>query len=356
MQTEQLLWIRERTEELSALLCDPQVIAERARWDALMAEYKCLRPLAELLEEMDALDGAKLETQKLLDDPQMREIAAEEIDHLERALTQAHDKLAEMLRGEEHGAQGSVILEIRAGAGGEEAALFAAMLLRMYVRYAERRGWESELLSLSESEMGGAREAILRIAGPEAYRRLAGECGVHRIQRIPVTESNGKRQTSTATVAVLPEVGETELTIAPEDLRLDLFRASGHGGQHINKTDSAVRLTHLPTGIVVTCQQERSQLRNKEKAMEILRARLYDRLDQAQKDALAGDRRAQVGTGDRSERVRTYNFNDGRITDHRIGKTIQPPEPFLDGEMDALIDPLLQKLEADAMAAKQDTP
>ena len=232
-------------------------------------------------------------------------------------------------------------MEIRGGAGGEEAALFGTMLLRMYTRYAERRGWRVEMMDANMTELGGVKEAVFSIIGEGAYSRLRYESGVHRVQRIPVTESNGKRQTSTATVAVLPEAEEVDVKIDPNDLRIDVYRASGHGGQYINKTDSAVRITHLPTGTVVTCQDEKSQLKNKEKAMRVLRARLYERMQSEKDAAYAGERRAQVGTGDRSERIRTYNFNEGRVSDHRIGKTIYSIDAFVDGDMDEIIDALI---------------
>ena len=231
-------------------------------------------------------------------------------------------------------------MEVRAGAGGEEAALFGTMLMRMYTRYAERQGWRVEMLDANMTELGGVKEAVFSVIGEGAYSRLKYESGVHRVQRIPVTESNGKRQTSTATVAVLPEAEEVDVKIDPGELRIDVYRASGHGGQYINKTDSAVRITHLPTGLVVTCQDEKSQLKNKEKAMRVLRARLYEKLQSEKDEAYAADRRLQVGTGDRSERIRTYNFNEGRVTDHRIGRTIYTIDAFVDGDMDEILDAL----------------
>lgn len=232
-------------------------------------------------------------------------------------------------------------MEIRSGAGGEEAALFGTMLMRMYTRYAETHGWRVEMMDASLTELGGVKEAVFTISGEGAFAHLRYESGVHRVQRIPVTESNGKRQTSTATVAVLPEAQEVDVKIDPNDLRIDVYRASGHGGQYINKTDSAVRITHLPTGLVVTCQDEKSQLKNRDKAMRVLRARLYEKLRSENDEEYARRRRDQVGTGDRSERIRTYNFNEGRVTDHRIGKTIYTIDAFVDGDMDEILDALI---------------
>ena len=260
---------------------------------------------------------------------------------LAEALPAAEREIQLLLLPEDPDAERSVVMEIRSGAGGEEAALFGALLMRMYTRYAERHGGRVEMIDANMTELGGVKEAVFSVNGAGVYSRLRYESGVHRVQRIPVTESNGKRQTSTATVAVLPEAEEVDVRIDPGDLRVDVYRASGHGGQYINKTDSAVRITHLPTGLVVTCQDEKSQLKNREKAMRVLRARLYERL-QAEKDAAYdSDRRAQVGTGDRSERIRTYNFHEGRVSDHRIGMTIYAIDAFVDGDMDAIIDALI---------------
>jgi peptide chain release factor 1 len=234
-----------------------------------------------------------------------------------------------------------VIVEVRAGAGGDEAGLFASELCRMYMRYADRRGFRSSMISLSENGIGGIKECTFQIDGSGVYSRLKYESGTHRVQRIPATESGGRIHTSTATVAIMPEAEEVDVKIDPNDLRIDVYRASGHGGQYINKTDSAVRITHMPSGIVVTCQDEKSQLKNKEKAMRVLRARLYERLQSEKDAAYASDRRAQVGTGDRSERIRTYNFNEGRVSDHRIGMTIYSIDAFVDGDMDDIIDALI---------------
>ena len=278
---------------------------------------------------------------EMLSDPEMKELAQEELQQAKNDIARLEDELKILLLPRDPNDEKNIYVEIRGGAGGEEAALFGAMLMRMYMRYAERHGWKTEMLEASMTELGGVKEAVFAITGEGAFSRLKYESGVHRVQRIPVTESNGKRQTSTATVAVLPEAEEVDVKINPDDLRIDVYRASGHGGQYINKTDSAVRITHIPSGIVVTCQDEKSQLKNKEKAMRVLRARLYEKLQEEKDAAYASDRRAQVGTGDRSERIRTYNFNEGRVTDHRIGKTIYAIDAFVDGDMDDIIDPLI---------------
>ena len=302
---DKLDWVHPRYEELGALLSDPAIVQDQEKWRALMREHSQLEPL----------------------DAAVKRYAQREIQLL--------------LLPRDPNDERNVVMEIRGGAGGEEAALFGAMLMRMYTRYAERHGWRVEMMDANMTELGGVKEAVFTISGAGAFSRLKYESGVHRVQRIPVTESNGKRQTSTATVAVLPEAEEVDVKIDPNDLRIDVYRASGHGGQYINKTDSAVRITHLPTGTVVTCQDEKSQLKNKEKAMRVLRARLYERMQSEKDAAYAGERRAQVGTGDRSERIRTYNFNEGRVSDHRIGKTIYSIDAFVDGDMDEIIDELI---------------
>jgi len=245
----------------------------------------------------------------------------------------------------------NVILEIRAGTGGEEAALFAADLLRMYLRYAERQGWKTEIMSAHPTDTGGFKEVIVLISGKGAYSRLKYESGVHRVQRVPVTESQGRIHTSAVTVAVLPEAEDVEVQIRPEELRIDVFRASGHGGQHVNTTDSAVRITHLPTGLVVTCQDERSQHKNKAKAMKVLRARLYELMQRERQEKEAAARRAMVGTGDRSERIRTYNFPQGRVTDHRIGLTLYQLDQVLEGDLELIIPQLVSHFQAEALKA-----
>ena len=338
---KKLDWVHPRMEELGMLLSDPAVVQDQEKWRALMREHSQLEPLDQAVRRYAELEDAQKQARALLDEPDMAEMAKEELDELERRLAETRREIQLLLLPKDPNAERNVVMEIRGGAGGEEAALFGAMLMRMYMRYAERHGWKTEMLEASLTELGGVKEAVFAITGEGAFSRLKYESGVHRVQRIPVTESNGKRQTSTATVAVLPEAEEVDVKINPDDLRIDVYRASGHGGQYINKTDSAVRITHIPSGIVVTCQDEKSQLKNKEKAMRVLRARLYEKLQEEKDAAYASDRRAQVGTGDRSERIRTYNFNEGRVTDHRIGKTIYAIDAFVDGDMDDIIDPLI---------------
>ena len=338
---KRLDWVHPRMEELGALLSDPAVVQDQEKWRALMREHSQLEPLDRAIAQCRRMLSEREEAQALLADADMAPVAREELARLEEEIPRLEREIQLLLLPRDPNAERSVVMEIRGGAGGEEAALFGTMLLRMYTRYAERRGWRVEMMDANMTELGGVKEAVFSIIGEGAYSRLRYESGVHRVQRIPVTESNGKRQTSTATVAVLPEAEEVDVKIDPNDLRIDVYRASGHGGQYINKTDSAVRITHLPTGTVVTCQDEKSQLKNKEKAMRVLRARLYEQLQGEKDEAYAADRRAQVGTGDRSERIRTYNFNEGRVTDHRLGRTIYTIDAFVDGDMDEIIDALI---------------
>ncbi|MBR5287029.1 MAG: peptide chain release factor 1 [Clostridia bacterium] len=338
---DKLDWVQPRLEELGALLSDPAVVADQEKWRALMREHSRLEPLAAAVARYEGMLLSREEAKAMLSDPDMADMAREELAQLEADIPAAEREIQLMLLPRDPNDEKNVVLEIRGGAGGEEAALFGTLLLRMYTRYAERRGWRVEPMSASMTELGGVKEAVVTVIGEGAYSRLKYESGVHRVQRIPVTESNGKRQTSTATVAVLPEAQEVDVVIDENDLRIDTYRASGHGGQYINRTDSAVRIVHAPSGIVVTCQDEKSQLKNKEKAMRVLRSRLYDKM-QSEADAVqSADRRAQVGTGDRSERIRTYNFNEGRVSDHRIGKTIYSIDAFVDGDMDEILDELI---------------
>ena len=338
---DKLDWVHPRYEELGALLSDPAIVQDQEKWRALMREHSQLEPLDAAVKRYAQLLSEREEAKTMLTDADMAAMAREELVHLEEEIPACEREIQLLLLPRDPNDERNVVMEIRGGAGGEEAALFGAMLMRMYTRYAERHGWRVEMMDANMTELGGVKEAIFTISGAGAFSRLKYESGVHRVQRIPVTESNGKRQTSTATVAVLPEAEEVDVRIDPCDLRIDVYRASGHGGQYINKTDSAVRITHLPTGTVVTCQDEKSQLKNKEKAMRVLRARLYERMQSEKDAAYAGERRAQVGTGDRSERIRTYNFNEGRVSDHRIGKTIYSIDAFVDGDMDEIIDELI---------------
>lgn len=338
---DKLDWVHPRFEELGALLSEPDVVSDQERWRALMREHSQLEPLDIAVRRYAQLLDERAQAKEMLADPDMADMAKEELARLETAIPEAEREIQLLLLPKDPNDAKNVIMEIRAGAGGEEAALFGTMLMRMYMRYAERRGWRVEMMDANMTELGGVKEAVFTIGGEGAFSRLKYESGVHRVQRIPVTESNGKRQTSTATVAVLPEAEEVDVKIDPNDLRIDVYRASGHGGQYINKTDSAVRITHLPTGVVVTCQDEKSQLKNKEKAMRVLRSRLYEKMQSEADAAYAGERRAQVGTGDRSERIRTYNFNEGRVSDHRIGRTIYSIDAFVDGDMDEILDELI---------------
>jgi len=338
---DKLDWVHPRFEELGALLSDPDIVSDQEKWRALMKEHSQLEPLDAAVRRLSQFLDDREEAKAMLGDPDMDAMAKEELARLESEIPACEREIQLLLLPRDPNADRNVVMEIRAGAGGEEAALFGTMLQRMYARYAERRGWRVEIMDVSPTELGGIKEAVFTISGDGAFSRLKYESGVHRVQRIPVTESNGKRQTSTATVAVLPEAEEVDVRIDPNDLRIDVYRASGHGGQYINKTDSAVRITHLPTNTVVTCQDEKSQLKNKEKAMRVLRSRLYEQMQREKDAAYAGERRAQVGTGDRSERIRTYNFNEGRVSDHRIGKTIYAIDAFVDGDMDVIIDELI---------------
>ena len=349
MKDDRLDWVLPRYEELTALLADPESMRDMERWRRMTQEHTRLAPLADALRRRERLAAAQADTEALLSEPELQQEAQAELTRIREAREALEGELGALLASGEAAREETVMLEIRAGTGGEEAALFAAMLLRMYTRYAERKGWTARILSLSPTELGGVKEGVLSVTGPDVYRKLQFESGAHRIQRIPVTESNGKRQTSTATVVALRAVDEVECRLDPKDLRIDVYRASGHGGQYINKTDSAVRITHLPTGIVATCQDEKSQLKNREQAMRVLRARVYDELRRQRREETDRDRRERMGTGDRSERIRTYNFNDGRITDHRIGKTVYTPDAFVDGDMDAILTPLQEAMAAERL-------
>ena len=338
---DKLDWVHPRYEELGALLSDPAVVQDQEKWRALMREHSQLEPLDAAVRRYGQMMEEREEAKAMLDDADMADMAKEELTRLGEQIPACEREIQLLLLPKDPNDAKNVVMEIRGGAGGEEAALFGTLLMRMYTRYAERHGWRVEMMDANMTELGGVKEVCAAIEGTGAYSRLKYEAGTHRVQRIPVTESNGKRQTSTATVAVLPEAEDVDLQIDPNDLRIDVYRASGHGGQYINKTDSAVRITHLPTGTVVTCQDEKSQLKNKEKAMRVLRARLYEKMQSEKDAAYAGERRAQVGTGDRSERIRTYNFNEGRVSDHRIGRTIYAIDAFVDGDMDEIIDELI---------------
>ena len=341
---EKLDGIEEKLEELNRQLCDPDVASNQEKYKTLMREVKNLTPVVEKYEQYKAA-RSNLETSKeMLDekglDRESKDMLIEEIGTAKSEMARLADELKIMLLPKDPNDDKNVIIEIRGGAGGEESALFAGVLYRMYSMYAERRGYKTEIMSCSETGLGGFKEISFSVEGEGAYSRFKYESGVHRVQRVPETESQGRIHTSTTTVAVLPEAEEVDVEIDPGDLQIDTFRSSGAGGQHVNKTSSAIRVTHLPTGMVVECQDERSQHKNKEKALKVLRSRLLDEQIQKQHDEIAGERSAQVGTGDRSERIRTYNYPQGRVSDHRIGLTLYKLENILNGDMDELIDAL----------------
>ncbi|WP_314932729.1 peptide chain release factor 1 [Mogibacterium timidum] len=349
---DKLDFILEKYEELSRKVSDPDVIARQKEWQRLMKEMSDLEPI---VKEYTAYKKAKEELEEakeileLEDDEELREMAREELKSNEAAIEQFTENLKILLLPKDPNDDKNVILEVRAGTGGDEAALFGSDLLRMYLRYAERMRWKTELIESNETEIGGVKEAVLLIKGKGAYSRLKYESGVHRVQRVPETESGGRVHTSAASIAVMPEVDDVEVNLDPNDVRVDVYRASGNGGQCVNTTDSAVRLTHIPTGLVVTCQDEKSQIKNKDKAFKVLKARLYDLMQQEQNDKIAAERKSQIGSGDRSERIRTYNFPQSRITDHRINLTLYKLDSFLDGDLDEVIDALITEDQAEKM-------
>ena len=335
--------IREKYEKLTELIGDSAVIADQERWRGLMKEHAELEPVMEKYNEYRSTREqlAELrEMQEITDDGEMLELIGEELEEKTVLLPGLEEELKLLLIPKDPNDDRNVMLEIRAGTGGEEAALFGMDLLRMYMRYAERHRFKTEIMSSNYTEKGGVKEVAVMITGKGAYAKLKYESGVHRVQRVPETESQGRIQTSAATVAVLPEAEDVDIQVNMNDLRIDVYRASGNGGQCVNTTDSAVRITHLPTGLVVTCQDEKSQLKNKDKALKVLKTRLYDLAISEQNRELAENRRSQVGSGDRSERIRTYNFPQGRLTDHRIGLTIYRLEAFMDGDLDEVISAL----------------
>ncbi|MGO4505224.1 MULTISPECIES: peptide chain release factor 1 [unclassified Dyella] len=344
--------LAERHEEIGLLLAQPDVQADNNRFRELSREYAQLEPVTNSLREHDGAERELSETRAMLDDPELREMARDDIGRLEQRLAELDDELQILLLPKDPRDEANLFLEVRAGTGGDEAAIFAGDLFRMYTRYAERRRWHVEILSENHGEHGGYKEVVARIEGKGAYSRLKFESGTHRVQRVPETESQGRIHTSAATVAILPEMDDIdEIEISPSDIKTDTFRASGAGGQHVNKTDSAIRITHLPTGIVVECQDERSQHKNRARAMSLLKARLLDDERSKQAAVQAESRRLQVGSGDRSQRIRTYNFPQGRITDHRINLTLYRLPEVLQGDMDELVDTLTRENQADELKA-----
>ncbi len=346
--------LQEQYRELGERLGDPQVIADHLAYQKIAKVHAELAEVVEKYQEYQRLRSALEETNKILHeskDPEMRELAEAELKDLSQRLEAEKERIQVLLLPSDPLDQKNIILEIRAGTGGDEAALFAADLLRMYTRFAESKGWKVEMLSSNSTGVGGVKEAILSVEGKGVYSRLKFESGVHRVQRVPITEASGRIHTSAVTVAVLPEAEEVEVEIDPKDLRIDVFRSTGPGGQSVNTTDSAVRITHLPTGMVVTCQDEKSQHKNKVKAIKVLRARLSDKLRKEQTAEISAARREQVGTGDRSERIRTYNFPQGRVTDHRIGLTLHSLNAILEGELDPLMGALAQHAQAEKLKA-----
>jgi peptide chain release factor 1 len=351
---ENLAEVKRRYDEITEQLSHPEVINDQPRYRKLSKEHTQLTPIVATYERYckveRELEGQRQILEDPREDPELKAMAQQETPALRRNLERLEEELKQLLVPRDALDSADIVLEIRAGTGGEEAALFAADLYRMYTRFAERQGWRTELLSASYSGVGGFKEVIIGIEGTDVFRRLKFEGGVHRVQRVPQTETQGRIHTSAATVAVLPEAEEIEVDIQPQDLRIDVFRSSGPGGQSVNTTDSAVRITHLPTGIVVQSQDEKSQHKNKSKAMKVLRARLTEKLLEEQHDKEAAQRRSMVGTGDRSERIRTYNFPQGRLTDHRIGLTLYRLEQVMLGDLDEIVDALQ---EADQTARLQ---
>ena len=349
----QLQRVRQRFDELTEEMGKPEVAANFERLNQLARERSEIADIVDLYDKYEAARSAAADAKALLgeSDPEMRELAEQELAEAERTMADLDKQILRALLPKDPRDSRDVIMEIRAGAGGEEAALFASELYRMYVRYAERHGWQTEILSASESEKGGFKEVVFEVRGEGAYSRLKYESGVHRVQRVPETEAQGRIHTSTATVAVLPEAEEVDIDIDEKDLRVDIFHSSGAGGQNVNKVATAVRITHIPTGIVVVCQDERSQMKNRIKAMTVLRTRLLDMEQQKQEAEMTQARRSQVGTGDRSEKIRTYNFPQDRITDHRIGLTVHNIPDRMDGNIDDLIDAVATADEAERLQA-----
>jgi peptide chain release factor 1 len=347
--------IEERFSQLEGELSRPEIINDRKVYQKYAKEHSLLSPIVNTFRKYLSVQEEIENNQTFLNDSdtEIRKLAREEIETLKSTLEQLEETLRILLLPKDPNDEKNVILEIRAGTGGEEAALFAADLFRAYTRYAETKRWKTEILSQSSSGIGGFKEVILLIEGQGVYSLLKHESGVHRVQRVPETEAQGRIHTSAVTVAVLPEAEEVDVEIDPEDLRIDVFRSSGHGGQHVNVTDSAVRITHIPSGLVVSCQDEKSQHKNKAKAMKVLRSRLLDRQQAEQESKISEERRKMVGSGDRSEKIRTYNFPQARVTDHRIGLTLYRLEDILQGQMDLILDPVITHFQAEALKGEK---
>ena len=351
---DKLDFITEKYAEMSLKVADPDVIANQPEWQKCMKEMGEMEPIVKKYEEYKKAKESLADAKEILElesDEELRELAKIELSDAEEKIEELEGELKILLLPKDPNDEKNVILEVRAGTGGDEAALFGGDLLRMYTRYAERHRWKTELMDINDTGIGGVKEATMIIKGKGAYSRLKYESGVHRVQRVPETESSGRIHTSAATIAVLPEVDDVEVDLDPNDVRVDVYRASGNGGQCVNTTDSAVRLTHEPTGLVVTCQDEKSQIKNKEKAFKVLKARLYDLMLQKQQQEISAERKSQIGSGDRSERIRTYNFPQGRCTDHRIGLTLYKLDAIMDGDIEELIDNLITSDQAEKMKA-----
>lgn len=343
--------VEERFDQLEVELAQPELLKDQEAYQKITRQHSELSKVVTTYRQLKKMRAEKEETQGLLDDPDvdMREMAEAELSEIGRAIENLEKELKVLLLPKDPNDEKNILLEIRAGTGGEEAALFAADLFRMYSRYAEKRKWRSEVMSMNSTGSGGFKEIIAAIEGDRVYSQLKFESGVHRVQRVPTTESQGRIHTSAVTVAILPEAEEIEVEIRPEEIKIDVYRSSGPGGQSVNTTDSAVRITHLETGLVVTCQDEKSQHKNKAKALKVLRARLLDIKLQEQQEKISEDRRVQVGTGDRSERIRTYNFPQGRMTDHRIGLTLYRLEEIMEGDIQEIIEALATHYQAEAL-------
>ncbi len=350
--------VEKRYEDITRELSDPKTVNNPEKVSKLSKELSQLEDIVKLFREYKSILSRIEEAKTILKeekDEDLKNLAKEELSELEPRLEEVTEKLKLALIPKDPLDEKNIFLEIRAGTGGEEAALFAAELFRMYAKYAERKGWKVEIMDSHPTGLGGFKEIIAQIKGKGVYSRLKYESGVHRVQRVPETESQGRIHTSAVTVAILPEPDEMEVEIRPEDLKIEVFRASGHGGQHVNRTESAVRITHIPTGIVVSCQDERSQHQNKAKAMKILRARLYEKMRREQEEKIREERRSQIGSGDRSEKIRTYNFPQSRVTDHRIGLTLYRLSEILEGDLDQVIDPLIAHFQAKALGSNPES-